>query len=167
MNEDPVNNMNNNTNDGNTNGNWNDCYPPWFNAYLNGADVPGGFQDLNPNLLNMIGCFAGAIVSSNLPFNMQNVIGNWLELAGQYIETYNAQQQYQQGGPGRYYSPMYKNVSNPFTPNTGSDETGNETINTQSSNNNSSNTSSQITIEDLSNQIKELRREIEELKRNK
>ena len=28
--------------------------------------------------------------------------------------TYNSQQQYFQGGPGRYFNPMYYNVSNPF-----------------------------------------------------
>ena len=30
-------------------------------------------------------------------------ISNWLNLVGQAIETYGAQQQYFQNGPGRYY----------------------------------------------------------------
>ena len=32
-------------------------------------------------------------MAGNLPFNVQNVVGNWLQLVGQAIEVFNAQQQ--------------------------------------------------------------------------
>lgn len=78
------------------------------------SDIPGGFQDIPPQLLLVIGELIGNIVAGNLPFNVQNVVGNWLQLVGQAIEVFNAQQQYFQGGPGRYYNEVYRNVANPF-----------------------------------------------------
>lgn len=80
------------------------------------GDMPGGFQDLNPQLFSLMGQIVGMVMSGSLPFNVQNAIGNWLMLVGQTIETYNAQQQYFQSGPGRYYDLKYKNVTNPFCP---------------------------------------------------
>lgn len=77
-------------------------------------DLPGGFQDLSPQLFSIIGQIVGMVISGNLPFNIQNAVGNWLMLVGQVIITYNAQQQYFQSGPGRYYNLKYKNVTNPF-----------------------------------------------------
>ena len=65
------------------------------------SDIPGGFQDIPPQLLLVIGELLGNIIAGNLPFNIQNVVGNWLQLVGQAIEVFNAQQQYYQGGPGR------------------------------------------------------------------
>lgn len=77
-------------------------------------DIPNGFQDVDPQLFILIGEILGNILSGRLPFNVQNALGNWLQLVGQVIETYNAQQQYFQGGPGIYFNPKSYNVSNPF-----------------------------------------------------
>lgn len=78
------------------------------------SDIPGGFQDIPPQLLLVIGELLGNVMAGSLPFNVQNVVGNWLQLVGQAIEVFNAQQQYYQGGPGRYYNYIYRNVANPF-----------------------------------------------------
>lgn len=77
-------------------------------------DIPNGFQSLSPELFVTVGEILGNIIAGNIPFNVQNALGNWLELVGQVILTYNTQQQYFQGGPGRYYNPRYYNVNNPF-----------------------------------------------------
>ncbi len=77
-------------------------------------DIPGGFQDLHPQLFVLIGDIIGQIMVGDMPFNVQNSIGNWFELIGQVILTYSAQQQYFQNGPGRYYNRKYRNVGNPF-----------------------------------------------------
>ena len=45
----------------------------------------------------------GNISAWQLPYNVQNVIGNWLMLIGQAIITFNAQQQYCMSGPGPYF----------------------------------------------------------------
>ncbi|MBN1045883.1 hypothetical protein DVW08_11050 [Clostridium botulinum] len=80
-------------------------------------DMPYGFQDLDPMLMLVIGELIANAISSKLPSSLLNAYGNWLQLVGQVIETFNAQQQYQECGPGRYYNPMYKNVANPFCSN--------------------------------------------------
>lgn len=54
-----------------------------------------------------------------MPFNVQYAIGNWLQLASQLILTYNAQQQYMQSGPGRYYDIRNKNINNNECENSG------------------------------------------------
>lgn len=150
----------------------NGCYPPWYYAYLNGADLPYGFQDMNPDYLNAIAFFVGAVLSSNLPFNLQNFIGNWLQLAGQYIETYNAQQQYFQSGPGRFYEPQYRNINNPFVPENEPSETGGSALgNTETQSgaaigtSGQSGESSQVTLEQLQQEIAQLRQQIADLKR--
>ena len=133
------------------------------------SDIPGGFQDLN-------------------------AIGNWLQLFGQVIITFNAQQQYYQGGPGRIYSPIYRNAANPFcynstdegqvnvatstSKNTSSNRSINLDENTSSNRNNkSNNTSLEIkklnddifnlkkSIEALNNQIYDLQKQIENFKK--
>lgn len=53
-------------------------------------DIPNGFQDVDPQLFILIGEILGNILSGRLPFNVQNALGNWLQLVGQVIETYNA-----------------------------------------------------------------------------
>lgn len=78
------------------------------------SDIPNGFQSLNPELFVIIGEILGNIIAGNIPYNVQNAIGNWLELVGQAILTFNAQQQYFQGGPGRYFNPLNYNVNNSF-----------------------------------------------------
>lgn len=60
------------------------------------------FQNVNPELFIVVGELLGNVIANELPFNVQNAVGNWLQLVGQAIETYNAQQQYYQQGPGRF-----------------------------------------------------------------
>lgn len=78
------------------------------------GDIPGGFQSVDPQFFLITSELVANIVAGNIPFNVQNVIGNWLQLIGQVIETFNAQQQYMQSGPGRYYDIKNLNVNNPF-----------------------------------------------------
>ena len=77
-------------------------------------DIPGGFQDVNPMIFIVIGEIIGNVISGNVPFNVANSIANFLNLIGQIVETYAAQQAYFQAGPGRYYDLAYKNIANPF-----------------------------------------------------
>mgnify|MGYP004731705845 CR=1 FL=1 len=139
------------------------------------SDIPGGFQDIPPQLLLVIGELLGNVMAGNLPFNIQNVVGNWLQLVGQAIEVFNAQQQYYQGGPGRMYNPIYRNVANPFC-STSSDESQTNVAsnrNKKSSSNSSSNSTQsnddiyqlKQSIELLTKQIDELQKQIDDLKR--
>ncbi|MDO5515946.1 MAG: hypothetical protein Q4F66_00220 [Clostridium sp.] len=91
-------------------GGWN----PFTGFASNCNDIPNGFQAMYPELFVVIGEIIANIISRKLPINVQDAFGNWLQLIGQVILTYNAQQQYFQSGPGRYFSPIYYNVSNPF-----------------------------------------------------
>lgn len=75
-------------------------------------DIPEGFQDLNPEIFTIIAALIGEILAGNMPFNVQYAIGNWLQLASQVILAYNAQQQYMQSGPGKYYDIRNKNINN-------------------------------------------------------
>ena len=77
-------------------------------------DIPFGFQDIDPMLITVLGEVIGSILSGNMPSNVANAFGNWVQLIAQVIVMFNAQQQYSQAGPGRYYSPEYRNISNPF-----------------------------------------------------
>lgn len=138
------------------------------------SDVPGGFQDFNPQILNLITALFGNIAAQKMPFNVQNALGNWLQLLGQVIITFNAQQQYFQGGPGRIYSPIYRNAANPFCSNSSDEGQANVSSSkkkkTTSSSENKVQSSNDInelkkSISDLSKQIKELQSEIENLKK--
>jgi hypothetical protein len=138
------------------------------------SDVPGGFQDFNPQILNLITVLFGNIASQKMPFNVQNALGNWLQLLGQVIITFNAQQQYFQGGPGRIYSPIYRNAANPFCSNSSDEGQANVSSSkkkkTTSSSENKVQSSNDInelkkSISELSKQIKELQSEIENLKK--
>ncbi|PRR83113.1 hypothetical protein [Clostridium vincentii] len=113
-------------------------------------DIPGGFQDLNPQLFTVIGELLGSVMAGNMPFNVQNAVGNWLELLGQVILTCNAQQQYLQSGPGRYYNINNKNINNPFC---------------SSNSNNSTNNSSCGELDELKKGMNDLMREVKELKK--
>ncbi|MDS0525994.1 hypothetical protein NNC19_09915 [Clostridium sp. SHJSY1] len=115
-------------------------------------DIPNGFQNLNPELFVAISGILGEIISGNIPFNVQNALGNWFELLGQVILTYNAQQQYFQGGPGRYFCPNNYNVNNPFC-----------NTNQNSSTQNSQNSSITKRIDELESHINTLMTEIEKL----
>jgi len=72
------------------------------------------FQDVNPSAVVLFAVLYAEYLAENLPFNVQNVLGNVFELMAQVLLAYNAQQQYFEGGPGRYFSPEYRNVNNPF-----------------------------------------------------
>ena len=139
------------------------------NCRCGDSDIPGGFQDLNPQALIAIASILGINIASKLPFNTQNAVGNFLELLGQVIITFNAQQQYFQGGPGRYYNPIYRNAANPFCPDT-TDESSKNTpdhINKRkrkTSNGTQNNTILLRRIESLENEISILKEEIEKLK---
>ena len=50
------------------------------------SDIPGGFQDIPPQVLLVIGELLGNVIAGNIPFNVQNVLGNWLQLVGQAID---------------------------------------------------------------------------------
>ena len=134
-------------------------------------DIPNGFQSLSPELFVIIGEILGAIMAGNLPFNLQNAIGNWFELLGQVILTYNSQQQYFQSGPGRYFSPENFNVTNPFCPgnSTGTSSPGvSDTANisnNRNSNNKKATSNSSTKIEELEKEIKKLSQEISEIKK--
>ncbi len=60
-------------------------------------------EDIPPDIITLIGGIFGAVYSNELPFNVQNAIGNWLQLVGQAILTYNAQQQLIENGEGKIY----------------------------------------------------------------
>lgn len=85
-------------------------------------DIPGGFQDIDPIIFVTLGEIIGNIIAGKVPFNVANSISNILGLVGQIIETYVAQQLYHQSGPGRFYSPVYRNISNPFCSNVKDDD---------------------------------------------
>ena len=123
-------------------------------------DIPGGFQDIDPIVFITIGEVIGNIISGSVPFNVAVAISNWLNLVGQAIETYGAQQQYFQNGPGRYYDLRYKNVSNPFCSCNSKESNKNSEENSESSNRNRNSNSS----ESSESVIEELREQIEQLK---
>lgn len=131
------------------------------------SDIPGGFQDLDPQTLIVIATILGINLANQLPFNMQNTVGNLFELLGQVIITFNAQQQYFQGGPGRYYNPIYRNSANPFCENT-VDESGENTagVSSKQSKNKQGTSVSDEDTKDLEKRIESLEKEIEKLKRN-
>lgn len=110
--------------DGNNHDSTNENNYGFFYTAKNGYgcnDMPGGFQKINPTLFIVIGDILGDVMAGKLPFNVQNAIGNWIQLVGQSIETYSSQQQYFQSGPGRYYSPENLNVTNSFCPSASSE----------------------------------------------
>ena len=134
-------------------------------------DMPGGFQRINPMLFIVIGDIIGDLMSGNLPFNVQNAVGNWIQLVGQAIETYSGQQQYFQSGPGRYYSPENLNVSNPLCPEASSENS------TSSNDNNENNERSEdyvkaiqclyTAIKDMENELDGLKSRIDTMEKNK
>lgn len=162
------NNNNNNTNEKSNDNETNKSYNIGCN------DIPNGFQSLNPELFIIIGEILGNIVAGSIPFNVQNSIGNWLQLVGQAILTYNAQQQYFQGGPGRYFNPIYYNVNNPFcsTTSTNASQNANSSNNNNNNNEKDSNSDSNINytqnevdkIKSLEFSINQLKTEIEEIR---
>ena len=126
-------------------------------------DMPGGFQKINPMLFVVIGDILGDLMSGKLPFNVQNAVGNWIQLVGQAIETYSGQQQYFQSGPGRYYSPENLNVTNPLCPTSSSNETT-STSNTNSNSQNETSSDNEKLIESLYCIIKDMKDELDDVK---
>ena len=55
---------------------------------------------LHPEVVITAAEVIGNISAWQMPYNVQNAIGNWLMLLGQAIVTFNAQQQYCMNGPG-------------------------------------------------------------------
>lgn len=133
------------------------------------SDIPGGFQDLNPQALIVIATILGINIASKLQFNIQGAVGNFFELLGQVILTFNSQQQYFQGGPGRDYNPIYRNASNPFCPDTADESSKNTADSTSKTKRKTSNSTQNNKIllkkiESLENEISKLKEEIEKLK---
>lgn len=151
------------------------------NNYYGCNDIPNGFQTLHPELFIIIGEILGNIVAGSVPFNVQNAIGNWLQLVGQAILTYNAQQQYFQAGPGRYYEARNYNIVNPFCSNdspstaaynanssnaqgTSSTSSSQSSSKKKSTSSSKSNNLNKEKFEDLEKQVEELTKEINEIK---
>lgn len=55
---------------------------------------------LHPEVVVSTAEVIGNISAYQMPYNVQNALGNWLMLIGQAIVTFNAQQQYCMNGPG-------------------------------------------------------------------
>lgn len=97
-------------------------FEEFFNTYCGNSntdfngfgceDIPNGFQDLDPNMFITLATLVANISARDLPFNLQYTIGNWLQVVGQAMVAYNAQQQYFQNGPGLYYDIRNKNIGN-------------------------------------------------------
>lgn len=170
------NNCNDNDESNNTTDNSSNNNNSNYNSNYYGCnDIPNGFQNLHPELFVIIGEILGNIVAGSIPFNVQNAIGNWLQLVGQAIETYNAQQQYFQSGPGRYYDVNTRNIDNPFcssaapstaayTANPVNAQGPSSGSNSQSSSRNSNSKGNANKIEELEKQVQELTKEINEIK---
>lgn len=163
-NDSTKNNFNSNSSSNNTNSSSN----------IGCNDIPNGFQSLNPELFIIIGEILGNIIAGSTPFNVQNALGNWLQLVGQAILTYNAQQQYFQIGPGRYFSPENYNINNPFCTTTSTNTSQNSTSSNDNKNSSKkkeiSNSSSKSNYDDtdkikiLESRINELTKEIDEIR---
>lgn len=142
-----------------------------------GFEETVGFQDLNPNIFCMIGELAGQVMASNLPFNVQNALGNWLLLVGQVMVTFNSQQQYFIGGAGRTYVSELRGVLSPeFTHPSGPDRYNPQTMSYDNVNSNGNNTTNQNNninddsirkqLNEMSERLREIQKEIDRLKAN-
>ena len=127
-------------------------------------DIPGGFQDIDPIVFILIGEVIGNALSGILPFNVALTISNWLNLVGQAIETYGAQQQYFQNGPGRLYNLAFKNVGNPMCSCQSTSKSNATNLDTSTQNATTESTES-ITdeINILKGEMEEINKKIEEL----
>lgn len=127
-------------------------------------DMPGGFQRVNPLLFIVIGNILGDAVAGRLPFNVQNAIGNWIQLVGQAIETYSAQQSYFQSGPGRYYSPNNLNITNSTCPTESSSSTSSNTSQSSSDSSLGRIENMEKIVGGLYTAVKEMKDELENIK---
>lgn len=135
-----------------------------FSSRCANSDIPGGFQDANPQFLIIATTILGTILAEKMPFNIQNSVGNWLELLGQTIIYFNAQQQYFQGGPGRIYNPIYRNAANPFCENSSDESQRSESSKPTTSNSSVNSFNEEYSIQDLKLTIDELHKELNNLK---
>ena len=62
-------------------------------------------QNLHPEAVLLTAELLGNLSALHMPFNVQNLSGNWLTLIGQAILVFNAQQQLQRNGVGECYCP--------------------------------------------------------------
>lgn len=129
------------------------------------SDISNGFQDIEPMLLVTIAEILANALTGKLPANVLIAYGNFLQLISQIISTYNAQQQYQQSGPGRYYNPAYRNVTNPYFINPSSTSRTVEERTTEHSSSNEKDRRSLDEISILKKEIKDLKKQIELLRR--
>ena len=132
------------------------------------VDINGGFQDIDPMMITLIAEIIGNILSGKLPANVANAFGNWLQLIAQIIAMYNAQQQYFQSGPGRYYNLDYKNVSNPFCSSYAESDKGDlraNIINRKRKNNKNNGEINQNDIHQIKDEVVELKNENELLRK--
>lgn len=78
--------------------------------YQDSCQDIGSFADwlmtLPPFEFATLGVIIGYILSCNLTISQQNSLGNWLELVGQLILTFNAQ------GSGQIKRPTYQDINN-------------------------------------------------------
>lgn len=78
------------------------------------SDIKFGFQDIDPMLITVIAEVLANKLTTKMPSIQLNAVGNWLQTIASVIAMFNAQQQYHQAGPGRFYNPVFRNVTNPF-----------------------------------------------------
>lgn len=130
-------------------------------------DMSGGFQRLNPTLFIVIADILGDVMSGRLPFNVQNAVGNWIQLVGQAIETFSSQQQYFQSGPGRFFSPVNLNITNSTCQEATQKMEGTSVSyngNVENYSGNDSNTENEEVIKELCHIINDMRNELDEVK---
>lgn len=113
------------------------------------------FQGVDPNLFAIIAEILGLAAAGSMPFNVQNAIGNWLQLVGQVMLVYNAQQQYYEQGPGECFNRCSYNKDNPDCQEEDECNCQDEIKELKGS------------IEDLLKEIKGLKKEVEYLKKNR
>lgn len=137
-------------------------------------DILCGFQNMSPEVFTITGQIVGLISAENLPLLTQNALANWLLLVAQSMLTYNAQQVYYEGGPGRYFNPKNKNIDNPDCPynsesssspsqNTNKDSKKHSKRKNKHNNSEKSNINISNNIEDLMNKINILEKQMQEL----
>lgn len=130
-------------------------------------DIPNGFQCLHPELFVIIGTILGQVMAGSIPSNVQGALGSWLQLIGHVIETYNAQQQYFQEGPGRYFDPKNYNIDNEFCNQKENDESPEKETRTKRNSSKKNNIYNQRTvkkIDELEGRINDLMNEIDRIK---
>lgn len=121
------------------------------------SDTINGFQDIDPMFITVFFEYISNVLSGSLKSLEANALGNWLQTLAAAILTFNGQQQYQQGGPGRYYNPIYRNVSNPFASNQ-SHTDGEEEFNSKKKKSRSGE------VKRLNSKIDSLEQEVEDLR---